>query len=117
MCWQANCPAGTIDCGTYCAPVAAGSCANFVGATWQNCKTKYGLRRAVQELEDAVALVPYEPNGSVDRSQLDCEAKPLDCFCMDREPGAHANPHGPDSSYVICALQVGAVPPSGVRAG
>ncbi len=50
-------------------------------------------------------------DGSVDRSTLDCEAKPLECFCLDREPGAHANPHGPNTSYVICALQVHCLDP------
>ncbi len=103
MCWQRSCPAGTIDCGTYCAPATAGSCANFIGATWQNCRAKSGRRRAVQELPYAL---PYLPNVTEYRSKLDCEANPLDCFCLAREPGAYANQHGPATSYVVCALQV-----------
>ncbi len=103
VCWQSSCPAGTTDCGSYCAPTAAGSCANFVGATWQNCKAKYGLRRALQEFKDAVdhhALLMRDP------ASLDCDANPLDCYCLDRDPGVYPNPHGPASSYVICALRV-----------
>ncbi|PNW79689.1 hypothetical protein CHLRE_08g363100v5 [Chlamydomonas reinhardtii] len=51
VCWQ-NCPSnkGLIDCGTYCAPAAAGSCANFIGATYQNCKNKYPTRRMVLDM-------------------------------------------------------------------
>ncbi|KAG2433331.1 hypothetical protein HXX76_008396 [Chlamydomonas incerta] len=51
MCWQ-NCPAnkGLIDCGSYCAPKSAGSCANFIGATYQNCKNKYPARRMVLDM-------------------------------------------------------------------
>ncbi|GLC46768.1 hypothetical protein PLESTF_000429100 [Pleodorina starrii] len=40
LCRQTACPPGLTDCGTYCAPSAAGSCANFVGATLQNCVDK-----------------------------------------------------------------------------
>ncbi|KAG2436055.1 hypothetical protein HYH02_011766 [Chlamydomonas schloesseri] len=51
MCWG-GCPSGQglIDCGSYCAPRAAGSCANFVGATYQNCKNKYPQRRMVLDM-------------------------------------------------------------------
>ncbi|KAG2439126.1 hypothetical protein HXX76_004494 [Chlamydomonas incerta] len=51
MCWQ-NCPSnkGLIDCGSYCAPQAAGLCANFIGATYQNCKNKYPQRRMVLDM-------------------------------------------------------------------
>ncbi|KXZ51418.1 hypothetical protein GPECTOR_12g380 [Gonium pectorale] len=57
VCWQTSCPSSApIDCGTYCAPVT-GSCANFLGATWQNCRAKYGLRRALEEYGNLTA--PY----------------------------------------------------------
>eukprot|EP00198_Chlamydomonas_reinhardtii_P006687 XP_001696023.1 predicted protein [Chlamydomonas reinhardtii] len=51
VCWG-GCPSGKglIDCGTYCAPAAAGSCANFAGATYQNCKNKYPTRRMVLDM-------------------------------------------------------------------
>ncbi|KAG2439122.1 hypothetical protein HXX76_004490 [Chlamydomonas incerta] len=51
VCWG-GCPSGKglIDCGSYCAPAAAGSCANFVGATYQNCNNKYPQRRMVLDM-------------------------------------------------------------------
>ncbi|KAG2486897.1 hypothetical protein HYH03_014397 [Edaphochlamys debaryana] len=129
LCWQDSCPPGLIDCGTYCAPASAGSCANFVGAAWQNCRAVYpssGRRAALASAasvietpkQEAEAEVLVSPDAEAvaatvlalhTRRPAECdeasgaaEAKP-ECFCVGRAVGTYANPFdAARTSFVLC---------------
>ncbi|GLC59443.1 hypothetical protein PLESTB_001487800 [Pleodorina starrii] len=105
LCWQTACPPGLTDCGTYCAPSAAGSCANFVGAMWQNCVDKFGLQtRNTPLVGDALGDYMYDYQGY---TGLHCDGVNLDsleCSCYNREAGIIPNRFGGPSSYIVCAL-------------
>lgn len=64
ICWG-NCPSDLIDCGTFCAPKDMGSCANFLGASWQNCAVKYGSGRRLLALEDNNSSMKTTQKGQV----------------------------------------------------
>jgi hypothetical protein len=86
VCWQ-YCPSGTHDCGTYCVPNGV-SCANFVGAIFQDCIHKYpdgvvkvagtqvkkmdyllpGVANRTKGLVQRLDLVRERPRGSPPRS-------------------------------------------------